>query len=166
MNFELSPKGHSLPLNVSNSILLEVGLILIVCQNNALLLLLGVRWCMVGKASGKVGSHIYVGLIVDSCVACKPPSIIRTLGFVDNHRKWATVAREVTFGGSVASVIWGEQPAIETATMHSIFSVKSVFLGGTATTCENMSRSSMDGFPQVRGAESVQHTSRTRLKCI
>ena len=34
--------------------------------------------------------------------------------------------------------------------MHSIFSVKSVFLGSTAATCENMLRSSMDGFPQVR----------------
>ena len=45
----------------------------------------------------------------------KPPSIIVILGFVDYHRKWATVAREVNFGSSVVSMIWGEQPAIETA---------------------------------------------------
>ena len=38
------------------------------------------------------------------------------LGFVDSQRKWATVAREINFGGSVASVIWSEQPAIETTT--------------------------------------------------
>ena len=50
----------------------------------------------------------------------KPPSIIKILGFVDNHEKCATVAREVNFGGSVASVIWGEQPAIETTTRVSI----------------------------------------------
>ena len=42
------------------------------------------------------------------------------LGFVDNQRKWATVAREVNFGGSVASVIWGEQPSIETTTRMGI----------------------------------------------
>ena len=50
----------------------------------------------------------------------KPPSIIRILGFVDSQRKWATVAREVNFGGSVASVIWSEQPAIETTTRMGI----------------------------------------------
>ena len=50
----------------------------------------------------------------------KPPSIIRILGFVDNQRKCATVAREVNFGGSVASVIWSEQPAIETTTRRDI----------------------------------------------
>ena len=50
----------------------------------------------------------------------KPPSVIRILGFVDSHRKWATVAREVNFGGSVASVIWSEQPAIETTTRIDI----------------------------------------------
>ena len=37
--------------------------------------------------------------------------------------------------------------------MHSIFSVKSVFLGSTAATCENMLLSSVDGFPQVRAQE-------------
>ena len=52
--------------------------------------------------------------------ASKPPSIIVILGFVDYHRKWATVAREVNFGSLVASVIWGEQPAIETATRVGI----------------------------------------------
>ena len=50
----------------------------------------------------------------------KPPSIIRILGFVDNQRKWATVSREVNFGGSVAFVIWSEQPAIETTTRMGI----------------------------------------------
>ena len=48
--------------------------------------------------------------------------------------------------------------------MRSIFSVKSVFLDGTAATCTNMLRSSMDGFAQVRGAGIVQHTSRSKLK--
>ena len=53
--------------------------------------------------------------------ACtKPPSIIRILGFVDNQRKWAIVAREINFGGSVASVIWSEQSAIETTTRMDI----------------------------------------------
>ena len=51
---------------------------------------------------------------------CKPPSIIRISGFVDNQRKWAIVAREVNFGGSVASVIWVEQPTIETTTRTGI----------------------------------------------
>ena len=50
----------------------------------------------------------------------KPPSVFEMLGFVDNQRKWATVAREVNFGGSVASVIWVEQPAIETTTRTGI----------------------------------------------
>ena len=50
----------------------------------------------------------------------KPPSVIRILGFVDNQRKWATVAREVNFGGSVASVIWSKQPAIESTTRIDI----------------------------------------------
>ena len=42
------------------------------------------------------------------------------LGFADDQRKWATVAREVNFGGSVASVIWSEQPAIEITTRRDI----------------------------------------------
>ena len=50
----------------------------------------------------------------------KPPSIIRILGFVDSQRKRATVAREVNFGGSVASVIWGEEFSIETTTRVGI----------------------------------------------
>ena len=44
--------------------------------------------------------------------------------------------------------------------MHSIFNVKSVFLGSTAATCKNMLRSSMDAFSQVRGTGIMQHTSR------
>ena len=43
--------------------------------------------------------------------------------------------------------------------MHSIFSVKSVFLGSTAATCKNVLRSSVDEFPQVRATGIVQHTS-------
>ena len=35
----------------------------------------------------------------------KPPSVIRILGFVNNQRKCDTVAREVNFDGSVASMI-------------------------------------------------------------
>ena len=50
----------------------------------------------------------------------RPVSVIMISGFVDSHRKWATVAREVNFGGSVASVIWGEQPSIETSTRMGI----------------------------------------------
>ena len=46
--------------------------------------------------------------------------MIRILGSVESQRKWATVAREVNFGGSVASVIWGEQPSIETTTRVGI----------------------------------------------
>ena len=42
------------------------------------------------------------------------------LGFVDNQREWGTVAREVNFGDSVASVIWSEQPAIEITNRMSI----------------------------------------------
>ena len=50
----------------------------------------------------------------------KPPSVFKMLGFVDSPRKWAIVAREINFGGSVASVIWSKQPAIETTTRVDI----------------------------------------------
>ena len=51
--------------------------------------------------------------------------------------------------------------------IHSIFSVKSDFLGSTTITCENMMRSSMDAFPQARVPAWVpgigQHISKTKL---
>ena len=50
----------------------------------------------------------------------KPPSVFKMLGFVGSQRKWANVAREINFGGSVASVIWSEQPAVETTTRMDI----------------------------------------------
>ena len=40
--------------------------------------------------------------------------------FSHYHNKWSKIGTEAKFGGSVASVIWGEQPATETATRMDI----------------------------------------------
>ena len=47
---------------------------------------------------------------------CKPLSSFKIVGFVDGHKKLATVAREVNFGAAVASTFWTERLAIGTAT--------------------------------------------------
>ena len=74
-------------------------------------------------------------------VCIKPPSGHNFLMFFAlSHNKWSKIGTEAKFGGSVASTIWSEQSAIETTTCIAFFIVKSVFLGSTAATCENMLR--------------------------
>ena len=46
--------------------------------------------------------------------------------------------------------------------MHSIFSVKSDFLGSTTARCENMLRSSMNGFPQVYSTPYTPYAKRIK----
>ena len=46
--------------------------------------------------------------------------------------------------------------------MHSIFSVKSDFLGSTTTRCENMLRLSTNGFPQVYGTSYAPYVKRIK----
>ena len=58
-------------------------------------------------------------LMVRSACLCgmhKPLSLFKIAGFVDGHKKRATVAREVNFGAAVASTFWTERLAIETTT--------------------------------------------------
>ena len=44
--------------------------------------------------------------------AYKPPILFKIVGFVDGHKKRATVAREVDFGAEVVSMFWTERLAI------------------------------------------------------
>ena len=101
--------------------------------------------------------------------------MINTWGFVDSHKKQASVAREVNFGAAVASMLGPERLAIETTigmgmkvlngtTYVYHFQCEIVFLGQHIEWV--WKHVAVGGGRFLTSSESVQHASKTRLKCI
>ena len=111
----------------------------------------------------------------------KPPGGYNFLMFLHCHKMRSKIGTAAKFGGSVASTIWSEQPAIETTTrmdimigselcgvcVHSVFNVKSMFAGST-TACNVCKHVAVKHgrVPTSSGAGNCQHASRSKLKCI